>query len=333
MRTWRASAIFALALLVAPPPVRADNPRLVGIVANTVPLREWTAPSLPDGGPHAGQAMREGLEKLGWVDGKNIRIVWRSAEGDFERLPAIFEELARMPVDVIVAVGPGASAALKATSTIPIVMAVSASTVGPVVESLSRPGRNITGLSFETPRGLFGKRLELLKLAVPKAARVVALVEGETASKPSRDTQAAADKLGIDLVMIAFRTVDDLERAFAEVVAARPDAVLVTDGVWVHRRRFQQAVNSLAARHRLPIMHTASDGADTGGLLAYGIDTMAQYRRIPYFVDRILKGAKPSTLPVEQPATLTLTLNIGTAKALGLVLPAALRIQADRVIE
>jgi putative ABC transport system substrate-binding protein len=304
----------------------------VGIVANSIPLAQWSAASLEDGTPHAGYAIREGLEKLGWVDGKNIRILWRSAEGKYDRLASIFEELAAIPVDAIVAIGPGTSIAAKATSTVPIVMAVSAGVLGPFTTSLSRPDRNLTGLTFEAGE-LEGKRLEILKQAVPKATRIAILEEDLACSNATKTLEEAAAALNLTLVPIPFRGFDHLERAFGHAVAMRADAVLVCDGVLVWRYRYQRAINQLALKHRLPTMHTAAGGADNGGLMAYGIDMMVQYRRVPHYIDRILKGAKPSDLPIEQPRALELAVNLRTARQLGITIPASVLIQADRVIE
>jgi putative ABC transport system substrate-binding protein len=313
----------------------AEEPRLprVGIVANTIPLAQWSGPTLVDGTPHAGHAIREGLEKLGWVDGRNVRLLWRSAEGNFDNLPSIFAELAAIPVDVIVAIGPGASAAAKSTSTVPIVVAISAGALGTAfVQSLARPNRNLTGLTFEA-RELEGKRLDLLKQVVPKATRVAMLEENEGCWGPTRVLKGAATRLGLTLLTIPFRKLGELEAAFASAAAQGAEAMLVCDGVYVYRYQYQREINALAMRYRLPIVHTASGGADNGGLMAYGIDTMVQYRRVPHFVDRILRGARPKDLPIEQPTVVELIVNQRVAKALGLTIPAAILVQADRVIE
>lgn len=329
---WLVGMVFCAAPMSGLGADPASKPFLVGIVANTVPLNEWSASSAADGTPHAGHAIRTGLERLGWVEGKNLRILWRSAEGRFERLPSIFNELASTPVDVIVAIGPGTSVAAKATRSVPIVMVVSAGVLGPWVASLSRPDRNLTGLTVEA-EGQEGKRLELLKRTIPKATRIALLEEHGGCSAASNTLKDAASALGLILVPIGFDSLDQLERAFADASAMRADAVLVCDGVWVWRYGYQRAINALALRHRLPIMHTAAGGADTGGLMAYGVDMMVQYRRVPYYIDRILKGAKPADLPIEQPKTLEFAVNLRTAKGLGITIPASVLVQADRVIE
>jgi putative ABC transport system substrate-binding protein len=304
----------------------------VGIVANTIPLEQWSGPSLEDGTPHGGYAIRQGLEKLGWIDGRNLRIVWRSAEGKYDRLPGIFSELAAMPVDAIVAIGPGTTAAMKATREVPVVFVVSAATLGPWVSSLSRPDRNLTGLSVEA-EGQEGKRLELLKRAIPTATRVALLEERSGCAPASQVLKDAARSLGLTLLPVGFETIDQLDRALRDVAALRPDAMLVCDAVWVWRFGVQRKINAAGLRHRIPIMHTAAGGADTGGLMSYGIDQMIQYRRVPYYLDRLLRGAKPRDLPIEQPAALEFVINLRTAREIGVTVPAALLVQASRVID
>lgn len=305
----------------------------VAIVANSLPAAQWSATVLEDGTPHPGQTIREGLEKLGWVDGRNVQIVWRSAEGRYDRLSSIFAEVASLPVDVIVAIGPGVSIAIRATRVIPIVMVVSGGTLGSWVDSLSRPDRNLTGLSVET-EGQEGKRLELLKTAVPKATRFALLVErGVCSMRPTTALEEAASKLGVTLVPVAFDSPDQMGSAFAEASAKRVEAVLVCDGVRVWRHGVQRAMNALALRHRLPIMHVAAGGADNGGLMAYGVDIMVQYRRVPYYVDRILRGAKPRDLPIEQPQALEFAVNLRTARELGITIPESILLQAHRAID
>ena len=306
----------------------------VALVANTVPLDEWQARARSDGMPHAAEAIREGLRARGWVDGENISIVHRSANGRLELLPAIFQELASLPVDVIVAIGPGVWGATKATKTIPIVMSATAAAVDiGLADSLARPGGNLTGLSFEARDEIIGKRLALLRQVNPRISRVAFLTDDEPDKGWRKIHQDAADAAGVKRLPTPSTSINDLERAFAAAVRAGAEAVLVTDGVWVHRSEYQRAINAAAARHRLPIIHSAEGGAETGGLMSYAIDSMAQYRRIPYFIDRILRGAKPSELPIEQPGNPQLVINLKVAKALGLALPQSVLIQADRVVE
>lgn len=324
--------LIPVATVLAAPAQQTVRPFRIAIVANTVPLLEWSAPTTSEETPHAGHAIREGLQKLGWVDGKNIEILWRSAEGRLDRLPAIFDELVKVPADVIVAIGPGSQAAARATRSIPIVIASSAGGLGRLVDSLSRPGRNITGVTFEA-LGLETKRLETLKRAAPASKRVAVLMEQGACPNASKEMDTAAATMGLTLIPVSFASLEDAERGLTDARARGAEAILVCDGVMVYRRGFQRAINEIAVRHRLPIMHTATGGADTGGLLAYGIDTMVQYRRVPYFVDRILRGAKAEDLPIEQPTSVQLVVNTKVAKALGLTLPPAVLLQADRVVE
>ena len=315
----------------------SDPPRkipLVALVANTVPLEEWQGSRMTDGRPHGGEAIREGLRERGWIDGKNIRILHRSANGRFDRLPAIFEELVSTPVDVIVAIGPGVAPATRATKSIPIVMYATAGAVAiGLADSLSHPGRNLTGISFEARDEIIAKRLQLLKQAVPRASRIAFLSDFEPDEGWRKVHQDAADAAGVTQLPAPFKGLDDIDRAFAAAVRSGAAAVLVTDGVWVRRTAFQRAINAAAARHRLPIIHSADGGADMGGLMAYDIFSIAHYRRLAHFIDRILRGAKPANLPIEQPGNPTLVFNLRVARELVLALPQSLLIQADRLIE
>ena len=331
----RQALAAGLALVVVPGAARAQAKRLprIGLVANTLAPDDWKAGSFADGSPHAGQAIRQGLRDLGWIEGTNIDLVWRSANGRFETLPAIFRELVAMPVDILVALGPGVAPATQATRTIPIVMSASAGAVEiGLVASLGRPGGNVTGLSFDYPPELNGKRLELMKEVSPAIRRVAILTEAER-PEISSTTRRAADALGLDLLVQKFRAPEGAAGAVAAAAANGADALLVAEGVWVNRRFVQSAIDETATRLKLPVMHATYEGTDPGGLLTYGIDTMAQYRRIPYFVDKILKGARPSDLPVEQPSRILFVINMRAAKAIGLEVPPQVRLRADRIVE
>jgi len=331
MRT--ACAAFASALVFASSAAAAERVPRVALVANTYALSEWPAAATPDGTPHVGRAILEGLERLGWVDGKNMQIVWRSAEGRFERLPGIFDELAKMPVDMIVAFGPAGRLAAKSVTRIPVVVAISSGAVSTIGESLARPGRNVTGLTVEEV-GLHSKRLSLLKQALPHVRRVALMQESPgNCGTELPSFRATAKTLGIEMLTVTFEPHDGVEQAFQESAALRPDAILICDGVWVWRYGHQRRINDVAMRHRLPVMHTAAGGADNGGLMAFGTDNMVQYRRMPYFIDRILRGTKPAELPIEQPVAVELVVNRRVARALGLSLPEALLLQANRVID
>lgn len=333
----RRSVLAVVACLLVARVAASERRRLprVGIVANSVPLSQWTGaePASAEGPPNAAQAIRDGFKQRGWTDGKDIVLVWRSAEGRLEQLPAIFAELVRLPVDIVIAIGPGVAEALKATETTPIVFLNSAGVAeAGLVRSLARPNRNVTGFSFEAPPALDGKRLQLLSQAAPRVRRVALLGEARRGGTLPA-TESAAATLGLDLFEAVFDSPEDIEPCLNSALRRGADGVLVRDGVWVYWVKHQRTINRFAVRHRLPLIHSVPAGAQEGGLLGYGVDTLAGYRRLPYFVDRILKGAKPSDLPIEQPSKPELVLNLRTAKEIGLSIPAALLLQADRVIE
>ncbi len=281
------------------------------------------------------EAFREGLRELGLVEGQNIVIDYRFAEGRFDRLPDLAAELVRLKVDVIMA-GPTplAVAAKNATGTIPIVVAG----VGDPVElgliaSLARPGGNVTGLSFSVGMDIFGKGLELLREAVPKFRRVAILSNPGNPSHALAITnvKGAAGSFGVQLQLLEAREPNQFDGAFAAMAKERVDALLVVaDGMFIlHRARLAD----LAAKNRVPSMHGVRENVEAGGLMSYGPSTVAAWRRAAFFVDRILKGAKPADLPVEQPTKFELVINLKTAKTLGLDMPASLLARADEVIE
>jgi len=280
------------------------------------------------------QALRQGLRELGYVEGQNIAIEFRWAEGKYDRLPGLAAELVRLKVNVVVAFSPPAvQAAKQATETIPIVMAAVADPVAMgFVVSLARPGGNITGLS-SMQRELVGKRLEVLKEVVPKVSRVALLGNPANPNYASlvRDAQAAARALGVRLESMEARDPSEIDNAFAVMTTAGAGAVLVVgDPMFLdHRTR----IADHAVRRRLPTVFATSEFAEAGGLLAYGPSLSDGFRRAATYVDKILKGAKASDLPVEQPATFELVINLKTAKALGLTIPPALLQRADQVIQ
>ena len=281
------------------------------------------------------EAFREGLRELGLVEGQNIVIDYRFAEGRFDRLPDLAAELVRLRVDVMMAgPTPPAMAAKNATGTIPIVMAG----VGDPVElgliaSLARPGANVTGLSFSVGMDIFGKGLELLREAVPKFRRVAILSNPGNPSHALAITnvKAAAGSFGVQLQLLEAREPNQFDGAFAAMAKERVDALLVVaDGMFIlHRARLAD----LAAKNRVPSMHGVRENVEAGGLMSYGPSTVAAWRRAAFFVDRILKGAKPADLPVEQRTKFELVVNLKTAKALGLLIPPVLLARADEVIE
>jgi ABC-type uncharacterized transport system substrate-binding protein len=284
--------------------------------------------------PRAPEAFREGLRELGWVEGRNIVIDYRFAEGRFDRLPDLAAELVRLKVNVIVAwPTPPAIAAKNATGTIPIVMiGVGYPIELGLIASLARPGRNVTGLSFNVGEEI-GKGLELLKETLPKVRRVAILSNpANPGHAPAVSiVQAAARSLGLQLQLLEAREPNQLEGAFAAMAKDRVEALLVvTDSMFI----FQRArLADLAVKNRLPAMFGVREFVDAGGLMSYGVSVPDLMRRAATFVDKILKGAKPADLPVEQPTKFELVINLKTAKALSLTIPPSVLGRADEIIQ
>ena len=280
------------------------------------------------------QAFRLGLRDLGWVEGKNISIEYRYAEGRSDRLPDLAADLVRLKVDVIVAsTTADALAVQKATRAIPIVMAGAADPVASgLVESLARPGGNVTGLSPMTAE-LGGKRLELLKEVVPKLSRVAVLwnpqVAGSTLSW--KELQLPARQLGVQLHSLEVRSPDDFDQAFEDATRARAGALFITSAPLMVMNL--KRIGGLAAKSRLPSTYQWSEFADAGGLVTYGTDRADLFRRAATYVDKILKGAKPGDLPIDRATRFELVINLKTAKALGITIPQSILVRADRVIE
>jgi putative ABC transport system substrate-binding protein len=276
----------------------------------------------------------QGLRELGWIEGQNFVVERRYSEGRADRYPALAAELVRLQPDLITAVGtPGALAAKAATTTIPIVFAAVGDPVGSgLVESLARPGGNLTGAGT-TGSGLSGKQLELLKEAVPPLSLVGVFINSafslHAIVRPEVDV--AARSLGLTLKYIEVQTRDDIEGAFATLTRENLTAVLVLGQPLLFAVRARLA--QLALDHRVATMSPWREAAEAGALLAYGEWNVDHIRRLPKYIDRILKGAKPADLPVEQATTLKLTVNLKTAKALGLTIPPSLLLRADQVIE
>ena len=280
------------------------------------------------------EAFLQGLRELGYVQGQNILIDWRYAEGKLNRLPDLAAELVRLKADLIVAVSPqSVQAAKEATTTVPIVMVAVADPVTyGFVSSLARPGGNVTGMAFLLPE-ISTKRLELLREIMPKLSRVAVLWN---ASNPYRALdlrvlQAGARAVGVTLLSLEVRGLDDLERAFEAASRERADGLLTLEDPFTvaHRTR----IVDLALKHRLPAIYGEQVFIQTGGLMSYGPVLLENFRRGAAIVDKILKGAKPADLPVEQPTRFELVINLKAAKALGLTLPPSLLLRADRVIE
>jgi putative tryptophan/tyrosine transport system substrate-binding protein len=288
--------------------------------------------------PHLQEALLQGLRDLGYVEGRNLVIEYRGAEGKPERFPALAAELVALKVDVIVTAGGtlAALAAKQATRTLPIVFAAAADPVeSGLVTSLARPGGNVTGLSIVSPE-LVGKSLELLKEVVPGVSRVAVLWQpggfGERTEKDMLNgAEVAARALGVRPQFVEARGPADFDRAFSEMTRARAGALTVFANAMftIERRRLVD----LAAKNRLPALYAFREYVDAGGLMAYGPHLADLYRRAATYVDRILKGTQPGDLPVEQPTKFDLAINLKTAKALGLTIPQSLLLRADQVIE
>jgi putative tryptophan/tyrosine transport system substrate-binding protein len=314
-----------LALLAATP-LRGDTAARVfriGILSN-VPLSE------DDG---AWKAFMQGLRDLGYVEGQNLAIEHRSSEGNYQRLPALAAELVRLKVDVIVAPATHNVAVVRqATQTIPIVMTGAGDPVGAgLIASLARPGGNITGLSMLSI-DIIGKQIGLLREIFPHVSRIAIVGNATNPVYPRWRDQAAgaAKSIGLSVQSAAIRKPDDFERVFATMAKEGSAAFVMPDGMFLlHRTR----IVALAEKHRVPAMYGHREIVEPGGLLAYGPSLHESFRRAATYVDKILKGAKPADLPVEQPTKLDLIINLKTAKALGLTIPPAVLARADEIVE
>jgi len=281
------------------------------------------------------QALLRGLIGRGWVEGQNLMVERRWAEGRNERLPALATELVQRKVEVIVAVAePAALAAKNATKSVPIVMLFVGDPVGgKFVASLARPGGNVTGLTFTPTLELLGKRLALLEEAVPHASRVAILSNSANPShvRELREVQVAARPLRLQLQRLDARSPEDFDRAFDAMARERADGLLVlTDSMFnIHRTRLAE----LAATYHLPTMYGIREFVVAGGLMAYGVNLVDYVEGAALYVDKILKGARPGSLPVDQPTKFELVINLKTARRLGLTIPPSLLLRADQVIE
>ena len=328
----RAAVTVALALGLVDAPLNAEAQQAapvarIGLLANN-----------PAASPHLLEAFLQGLRDLGYVEGRNVVIEYRFAEGKFERFPALAAELVALKVDVIVAsTDPAALAAKQATKTIPIVFASGASdpVTSALVTSLARPGGNVTGVTGLGPE-LVAKVLEHLKQAVPGISRVAVLWHsgglGERTQKDMlKEAEVAARALGVRLQFVEARGPADIDRAFADMTRARAGALTVLPSSMFNGER--RRLVDLAAKNRLPAVYSWREFVDAGGLMSYGPNLVDLYRRPATYVDKILKGAKPGDLPVEQSSKFELVINLKTAKALGLTIPQSVLLRADHVIE
>jgi putative ABC transport system substrate-binding protein len=309
---------------------------LAGVLA--APLAgeaQQTAKVLKVGELHPGTGSEERLAALreaGYVEGQNLVVERRHAEGRIERLPALAAELVGLKPDVILATGVDAIRAAKnATRVIPIVMAFVEDPVGKgLVASLARPGGNITGVSLVAAGTMAAKRVEIFREAVPRARRIALLSWPRMEAAQVKEAEQAARTLKTETVLVEVRN-GDYEGAFSTLAAEHADALFVLSNPLLNRDR--KRIIALAARHRLPAIYEWRESAEDGGLLAYGAKTRDLNRRVAAYVDKILKGAKPGDLPVEQPTTFELLINLKTAKALGLTIPQSVLLRADQVID
>jgi putative ABC transport system substrate-binding protein len=278
------------------------------------------------------EAFRQGLRDLGYVEGQNVAVEYRYAHGRAERAPELVAELIGLKVDLIVASGPTALGAKNATQKIPIVFIATGDPVGHgIVASLARPGGNVTGLSLPVDAEFTGKWMELLKGAAPKISHIGYLYDGHMGLAPNRSAlQAAADGLGFKLDVVEVRELPEIDRAFVEIGKERGGFVVPPSPFLFTNRSH---ITQLAAKHRVPAIYGFRGFADVGGLMSYGLNLPDVWRRAATYVDKVLKGAKPADLPVEQPTKFEFILNLKTAKALGLTIPSSLLLRADQIIE
>jgi ABC-type uncharacterized transport system substrate-binding protein len=299
-----------------------------------VPRIGWLTGAPFSGNPERREAFRQGLHELGYVERKNIVIEWRTADGKRDRYPAVLAELLRLKVDVIVCDSAGSTRhAKEATSTIPIVMTNDGDPVGNgFVASLARPGGNITGLSQVAPE-LSGKRLEILKEVLPKLSRVAVFSTSTNVSNAQamKEIEIAAAAFGVKLQHLDVLTITDIEPAFSAAVKGRADAVL-ENIVGNIRGAARNELAELAVKNQLPVMRERPEHVEAGGLMSYGVNLNDLGRRAATYVDKILKGAKPADLPVEQPKKFEFVINLKAAKQIGLTIPPNVLARADRVI-
>jgi putative ABC transport system substrate-binding protein len=319
--------LFVLLLLICVQPVEAQQPKKIPRIGVL-----W--PFLPTVGPPLAEAFQQGLRNLGYVEGQNVAIEYRYSEGNDSRLGDLATELVRLKVDVIVAPTTAAAlAAKKATSEVPIITATAADPVGSgLVVSLARPGGNVTGLSLLASLEISGKQLQLLKEVLPKLTRIAVLAD--PSSPPTagllKEAEQAGRSLGVQLRVVEARDPNELEGVFSTVKKEHPGALLVIAAPFIGGN---PRIVSFATSNRLPTMYPYTESVDAGGLMSYGPNRPDLFRRAAYYIDKILKGAKPADLPVEQPTKFELVINLKTAKQIGLTIPPNVLARADRVIK
>jgi putative ABC transport system substrate-binding protein len=323
---WLAVPLFAFALVMTAGAAKAQQ------TANVPRIGYLSGSSLAALATRI-EAFRQGLRDLGYVEGKNIVIEWRDANGNFDRLRELAAELVRLKVDAIISPGPAVTRPLKeATSTIPIVMAQDTDPVGSgFVTSLARPGGNITGLAALAPE-MAGKQLELLKEILPRLSRVAVIGNSTNPgdAQALRETVLAAGSVEVYLRYLDVLDPNDVESVFRAAAKGRADAVLMLGNPILNARRKQ--IVDLAVKHKLPATYSRPEYIDAGGLIYYGTNYNDLFRRAATYVDRILKGAKPADLPIEQPTKFEFVINLKAAKQIGLTIPQKVLARADRVI-
>jgi len=325
MRRRQVLALIGGAAAATPYAVRAQQP-------TKLPTVGFLGAGSPSGWSHWTAAFLKRLHELGWVEGRTMSIEYRWAEGHSDRYAEITAEFVQLKVDVIVTAGSAALAAKKVTSAVPIVFTIAADPLGDgMVASLARPGGNVTGLSTQAVDAA-SKRLELLREIIPSLRRFALLAEAGNFGTvlEQRKVQAASKTLGLEAVTLEMRNADDIAPALAGL-KARADALYVLPNPIANTNR--DLINALALGERIPTMHGFREYVEAGGLASYGPSTSDMFRRAGDFVDKILRGAKPADMPVEQPTKFELVINLKTAKALGIILPPTLLARADEVIE
>src|SRR6267154_2399108 len=324
----RAVLVLMVGALVAPLALFAQQPVKIARIG-------FLHPASARGFDVLLQAFRDGLRELGYVEGKNLQLEVRWGEGKLERLAALAAELVQLKVDVIVAAAsPSVVAARQATSTIPIVMPVSSDPVGDgLVASLAHPGGNITGLSIMSPE-LGEKRIQMLKELFPRVSHAMAVLwNPDYVGMRARFEQArvAAPAVGLTVRSVEVRDTHELDATFEAIIREHPDGLLLLADPFTFSQRAR--IVEFGAEQRLPVIYESSDFVDVGGLISYGPNINDMYRRSATYVDKILRGAKPADLPIEQPTKFELVINMRAAKALGITFPESILLRADRVIE
>ncbi len=319
--------LLATVLLTTVPPAEAQQPA-------KIPKIGWLVAQAASASAFRREELQQAFREIGYIEGKNLAIEYRYGEDKFDRLPALVDELVRLKVDVlVVSTTPAALAAKNATRTIPIVfLGVSDPVTAGLVDSLARPGENVTGVTNIAPL-LAGKRLELLKETVPKLTRVAVLWDPRApgSTQQWKESQLPARELGLQLHSMEVSSGDKYEGAFKEATKSRSGALAVTQNPLAGS--YQKLIADLATKSRLPSIYARGEFVENGGLMSYGPDQAEPYKRIAWMVDKILKGAKPADIPVEQPMRFEMVLNFKTAKALGLTFPPIVLMRATRVVK